>query len=163
MTISKIIKIRSIVYGGLDGIITIFNLIAGSSGAKLNKKKTIIIGTATLIADAISMGVSDYTSTKASNKTNNLKENPTINAINTFISFVIFGLIPLLTFILINGDNNTIFKSSISTIFAMFILGGLKSKYTNENWIKISISTSFFGMFAACISYLIGNTIEKLY
>ena len=59
---------RSIVYGGVDGIITMFNIISGVSGSKLDYKVIIILGFATLLADAISMGFSDFLSTKANNK-----------------------------------------------------------------------------------------------
>ena len=59
---------RSIVYGGVDGIITMFNIISGVTGAKLNPKIIIILGLATLCADAISMGFSDYLSTRANNQ-----------------------------------------------------------------------------------------------
>ena len=92
--------VRSIVYGGVDGIITIFNIISGVTGAKLDTKIIIILGISTLLADAVSMGVSDYLSIKANKKMNKDKDlDEKKSSMITFISFVICGLIPLVTFI----------------------------------------------------------------
>ena len=58
-------SIRSIVYGGLDGIITTFAIVSGVAGAQLNAGIVLILGFANLIADGISLAVGDYLSTKA--------------------------------------------------------------------------------------------------
>lgn len=62
--LNKLIEkhLRSVVYGGTDGIITIFGIVSGSSGASLGIGVMFIIGLASLCADAISMAVSDYMS-----------------------------------------------------------------------------------------------------
>jgi VIT1/CCC1 family predicted Fe2+/Mn2+ transporter len=57
--------IKSIVYGGLDGIITTFAVVAGVAGAALQPGIVLILGFANLIADGISMAIGDYLSTKA--------------------------------------------------------------------------------------------------
>jgi VIT1/CCC1 family predicted Fe2+/Mn2+ transporter len=57
--------IKSIVYGGLDGIITTFAVVAGVAGASLSPAIVLILGFANLVADGISMAVGDYLSTKA--------------------------------------------------------------------------------------------------
>jgi VIT1/CCC1 family predicted Fe2+/Mn2+ transporter len=57
--------IKSLIYGGLDGIITTFAIVAGVVGAALSSKVVIILGIANLLADGFSMSVGDYLSTKA--------------------------------------------------------------------------------------------------
>lgn len=57
--------IKSVVYGGLDGIITTFAVVAGSVGAGLSREVLLILGFSSLIADAFSMGMGDALSTKA--------------------------------------------------------------------------------------------------
>ncbi|MCA9477682.1 MAG: VIT1/CCC1 transporter family protein [Nanoarchaeota archaeon] len=57
--------IKSIIYGGLDGIITTFAVVSGVAGAHLEAGVILIMGFANLIADGISMAVGDYLSTKA--------------------------------------------------------------------------------------------------
>jgi len=60
--------IKSAVYGGLDGIITTFAVVAGVAGASLSAGVVLILGFANLIADGLSMAIGDYLSTKAENE-----------------------------------------------------------------------------------------------
>lgn len=57
--------IKSFVYGGLDGTITTFAIVAGVAGASLSVSIVLILGFANLAADGISMAFGDYLSTKA--------------------------------------------------------------------------------------------------
>jgi vacuolar iron transporter family protein len=57
--------IKSLIYGGLDGIITTFAVVAGVAGASLSGAIVLIMGFANLIADGLSMAIGDYLSTKA--------------------------------------------------------------------------------------------------
>ncbi|NNC95815.1 MAG: hypothetical protein HKN92_09660 [Chitinophagales bacterium] len=59
--------IKSLVYGGLDGIITTFAIVAGVAGASLSSGVILVLGFANLIADGLSMAIGDYLSTKAEN------------------------------------------------------------------------------------------------
>jgi VIT1/CCC1 family predicted Fe2+/Mn2+ transporter len=60
--------VKSFVYGGLDGIVTTFAVVAGVAGANLSASVVLILGVANLIADGISMAFGDYLSTKAENE-----------------------------------------------------------------------------------------------
>lgn len=53
------------VYGGIDGIVTTFAVVAASAGAGLPSGVVIILGFANLIADGFSMGISAYLSAKS--------------------------------------------------------------------------------------------------
>ncbi len=57
--------LKSAVYGGLDGIITTFAVVAGVAGAELSAGIVLILGFANLLADGLSMAVGDYLSTKS--------------------------------------------------------------------------------------------------
>ncbi|HVD97322.1 MAG TPA: VIT1/CCC1 transporter family protein [Cytophagaceae bacterium] len=57
--------VAEFVYGGIDGAITTFAVVAGASGANLNLSVIIILGVANLLADGFSMSVGNYFSTKA--------------------------------------------------------------------------------------------------
>ncbi len=57
--------IKSAVYGGLDGIITTFAVVAGVAGAALSTGIVLILGFANLVADGLSMAIGDYLSTKS--------------------------------------------------------------------------------------------------
>jgi len=57
--------LKSMVYGGLDGLISTFAVVAGVTGADLSVGVLLILGLASLFADGVSMAVGDYISTKA--------------------------------------------------------------------------------------------------
>lgn len=57
--------IAEFVYGGIDGAITTFAVVAGAEGASLGISVVIILGMANLIADGFSMSVGNFFSTKA--------------------------------------------------------------------------------------------------
>lgn len=53
------------VYGGIDGSVTTFAVVAGAAGATLDSPVVIILGFANLIADGFAMSVGAYLSTKS--------------------------------------------------------------------------------------------------
>ncbi len=57
--------IGEFVYGGIDGSVTTFAVVAGSAGAQLDSAVVIILGFANLIADGFAMSVGSYLSTKS--------------------------------------------------------------------------------------------------
>ena len=56
--------IKSIIFGGLDGIITIFSIICSGYASNLTDNTIIILGFSNILAAAISMGHGDYFSEK---------------------------------------------------------------------------------------------------
>jgi VIT1/CCC1 family predicted Fe2+/Mn2+ transporter len=57
--------LRDFVYGAVDGAVTTFAVVAGASGAGLSAAVVVIMGLANLLADGISMAVSNYLGTEA--------------------------------------------------------------------------------------------------
>lgn len=53
------------VYGGIDGVVTTFAIIAGVAGASLSPTIILILGFANLLADGFSMAAGSYSATKA--------------------------------------------------------------------------------------------------
>lgn len=53
------------VYGGIDGSVTTFAVVAGAAGAGLSSQVVIILGFANLIADGFAMSVGSYLSKKS--------------------------------------------------------------------------------------------------
>jgi VIT1/CCC1 family predicted Fe2+/Mn2+ transporter len=73
--------IGEFVYGGIDGSVTTFAVVAGSTGASLETSVILILGFANLIADGFSMSVGDFFSTKATIDNYNKHKNNTYQAI----------------------------------------------------------------------------------
>jgi len=159
--------IKSIVYGGLDGIITTFAVVSGVIGAQLNPSIILILGFANLIADGISMGVGDYLSSKAEQEKRHRKSRGAIiNGMVTFGSFVIFGFVPLLFFILAQFWNMFelyMFPGSIFlTAATLLALGYLKARVVKVPPVISSLETLVIGGVAAIVAYLIGWGISGL-
>jgi VIT1/CCC1 family predicted Fe2+/Mn2+ transporter len=57
--------LRDWVYGGIDGAVTTFAVVAGVAGAELSTQTLLILGAANLVADGFSMAASNFTGTKA--------------------------------------------------------------------------------------------------
>lgn len=53
------------VYGGIDGCVTTFAVVAGAAGAELSTSIILILGFANLLADGFAMSVGAYLSTKS--------------------------------------------------------------------------------------------------
>ncbi|MEX0628973.1 MAG: VIT1/CCC1 transporter family protein [Cucumibacter sp.] len=57
--------LRDWIYGGIDGAVTTFAVVAGVVGAELDTGVVLILGFANLAADGFSMAASNYSGTKA--------------------------------------------------------------------------------------------------
>lgn len=57
--------LRDLVYGGIDGAVTTFAVVSGIVGAQLSPRIILILGTANLLADGLSMAAGNYVATRA--------------------------------------------------------------------------------------------------
>lgn len=57
--------LRDFVYGGIDGAVTTFAVVAGTVGANLSTRIILILGAANLIADGFSMAAANFLGTRA--------------------------------------------------------------------------------------------------
>ena len=220
--------IKSFVYGGLDGTITTFAVVAGVAGANLSASVVLILGVANLIADGISMAFGDYLSTKAENEymamertretweTHNYpdgekremveiyigkgipepdakalvdilskhkkawidimmveelglvenRESPIKNALVTFSSFIFFGSIPILIYVVARFipffAANTFITACVITGLALFILGTLKIYFTRQPWYRAGLEMLLLGGFATTAAYIVGILLGGL-
>lgn len=147
---------KSIVYGGLDGIITTFAVVAGTVGGNLPTLTVVILGFSNLLADGFSMASGDYLSSHDED------ENPLHNAIATFLSFNFFGLIPLLAYILAEnqlGSKNGFAVACLVTAFALALLGFTKAKITKT---KAVLQTVLIGGVAAFVAFFVGEFLGNI-
>ncbi|KAM1903886.1 hypothetical protein ACFX13_041339 [Malus domestica] len=56
---------KSILYAGLDAIITSFSLISSICASRISSVDVLVLGFANLVADGISMGFGDFTSSSS--------------------------------------------------------------------------------------------------
>jgi VIT1/CCC1 family predicted Fe2+/Mn2+ transporter len=155
-----------IIFGGIDGIVTTFAIVSGVVGAALSPFIVFILGIASLFADGVSMGVSNYLSTKTENQIKkDINKNPIGSGIATFFAFIIFGAIPLIPYVVFqfsSFDFGVFTVSSILTVFTFILLGYLKTKIVGTNMIKTIFETLIIGIVAALIAYFIGDFLSGL-
>lgn len=60
-------RLKGIVFGGLDGILTSFAIISGSAGANLSPGAMLALGVSNVLADALSMGTGEWLSSRSYN------------------------------------------------------------------------------------------------
>ena len=220
--------IKSMVYGGLDGIVTTFAVVAGVAGASLSAGVVLIMGFANLVADGLSMAIGDFLSTKAENEYNRAERereawevenypegekremvelytargmdpgdaqavtevlarnkqawvavmmaeelgivesesSPWKHALATFLSFSIFGLIPVAAYVVSRFLPPlvpfTFALSSVLTGLTLFILGALKSRFTKRSWLASGAEMLIVGGLAAAAAYGIGLGLSRL-
>ncbi len=214
--------LRDWVYGGIDGAITTFAVVAGVVGAGLSSKVILILGVANLLADGLSMAASNYSGTKTevdelaryreveerhisldpdgereevrqilefkglsgqaledvvgaitSNHdtwvntmlaeeyglSTNLRS-PLKSGVSTFVSFMLFGLIPLLPYML--GMSAAFETALVTTFIAFFAIGSIKSRWALASWWRSGLETLTIGTAACALAYGVGWLADRI-
>jgi vacuolar iron transporter family protein len=224
---------KEVIFGGIDGIITTFAVVAGFSGAALSGDATtqlsflvmLLFGLANLFADGVSMGLgnilsvrsdkdlynaarrkeTDEVRTHAENEveetvtllmqkgysmedartmtvlyqknevfwvdfmmTNELQmsdprgDNPWLTGLATFVSFVVFGFIPLAPFVFAGtaAAGHVFVYSIMGTALALFLLGILKWKIVGTPFVKTMLEVLVIGVVAATVAFFVGSLFE---
>ena len=139
------------VYGGIDGIITTFAIIAGVVGAQLSVTIILILGFANLLADGFSMAVSSYLSSESEHELDGGEQQSSgvafWNAAATFTAFVVMGVLPLIPFVVALfasiAQLTTILLSAGSTLLAFGIVGAGKAYVTDKPPARAQRQTRF--------------------
>ncbi len=219
--------LKSTIYGGLDGIITTFAVVAGVAGASLEVSIVLILGFANLIADGMAMAFGEFLSGKAERefhaaeraretwefenhpegekqelielyveKGMSLEDatqvveifakkkevmvdvmmveelglfeddaSPIGNAAATFLSFVIFGFVPLMSYVATEwmgmGWNEFPLACGL-TALTLFALGAFKVRFTNRSWVTSGLEMTIVGGIAAMAAFGIGHGLSGL-
>ncbi|MBP9699902.1 VIT1/CCC1 transporter family protein [Candidatus Woesebacteria bacterium] len=220
--------LKEIVYGGNDGIITTFAVVAGFTGAAVDVRilpvfTVLLFGFANLFADGVSMALGDLLSSRSQSdvysnekqkELKKIRDNPdaqfqetirlleskgfkqekaqefatllrsnesywvefmmdqdvrlpnTANqnniwmAVVTFISFVGFGVIPLLPYLLFRNISSVFMISCVFTVIAMLSLGVLRWRATGHALTRTVGETVVIGGLAAIVAYLVGGAFH---
>ena len=217
--------LKQIVYGGNDGIVTTFAIVAGFAGAaadgvaQIGGLAVLVFGLANLFADAVSMGLGEFLSARSQNDlyrsrhqtelrkitehpeteqdrmarllqdrglsatdsdaaasilsrhpqlmadltmtyTHGMQDpdddNPAVNGLFTFASFVCFGSIPLLPYFLFDATRSTLVMSVIATLLALTALGLLRFSATRERLTRSVGETVLVGTVCAVVAFVVG-------
>lgn len=158
----------SIVYGGSDGSVSYFTLMAGAYGAGMSIKFLIAIGVSNVIADAFSMATADYLSEDSRPKQNQKEELK--NALVTFVSFVLLGCLPLIptiwAYATLPSDAtlpaNMFILSSALTLAGFTYIGYLRGKILNRDLGRTIMQSIFICSVSAAVAYFIGEYVAMV-
>ncbi|WP_319411833.1 VIT1/CCC1 transporter family protein [uncultured Cohaesibacter sp.] len=220
--------LKQLVYGGNDGIVTTFAIVAGFAGAQaegvaqIGAIAVLVFGLANLFADAVSMGLGEFLSTR-SQKDLYLKQrkfvfeelanhpqqeyaelvqmmterglpiasarkiadeimkspelvadlmmnyelelhdmrqvSPVLDGLVTFLSFVAFGIIPLVPYLLFSPTQGTFFLSVLTTFLALVGLGLLRWWSTRERLLRCVGETILVGGACALVAFTVGALV----
>ena len=154
--------IPDFVYGGVDGTITTFAIIAGAVGASLSANVILILGFANLLADGFSMAASNYLS---QSKTGRARSHAFHGAYVTFMSFILLGIGPLAPFVLqafFPRFSNPFEIAAMLTGITFFYIGWTKGKTINKNPLNSALQTLVLGGAAASIAYFVGYLLRSI-
>lgn len=160
--------LRDMVYGAIDGIVTTFAVVAGVTGGALSPKVALIIGTANLVADGLSMAVGNYLSIHSNEgvrRANGLPEEesqPVRHAFATFTAFAGAGVVPLLPYILPVPPESRFLIASVLTLAALFATGVFRAAVTGEDWRVSGFQMLGLGAAVAAVAYYAGLVIARV-
>ena len=215
-------------FGGNDGIVTTFAVVAGFAGAQaegvlgIGTLAVLLFGFANLFADATSMGLGEFLSSRSqgdvykkirqqeltaiaerpdlereevlailkhrgvshADSTQFVEvlernpemmadfmmsyefgladpedENPILNGIYIFLSFLTFGLVPLSPYLFLPAEPATFTLSVFATFAALFTLGFLRWYATLERLMACLMETVLVGGVCAVVAYGVGLAI----
>jgi len=226
---ARLIKeyLGEIVYGGIDGAVTTFAVVAGAEGAGLSTDIVLILGFANLFADGFSMSVGAYLGNKSEkaryqkerkreyreieevpeSETEEVREifsdlgfegnllEDVVSKVTenedrwvevmmkhelemieekrkswvigsmTFASFFVFGLVPLLSYLLsftMSLELNSFVVAASMTSVAFLIIGWMKSYVTGQGTLRGILETVGLGAIAALLAFMAGDVLEQL-
>lgn len=209
------------IYGGFDGTVTTFAVVAGVAGAALSSNVTLILGVANLVADGFSMAMGAYLSSKADlQRYEELRRveaahiarnpegerveveeilrhsgvpdhmlgpvanaiaadqrrwidfmmageyglahdgrRPIVAAAATFCAFSLFGLVPLLPFVLASPHAFSV--ASALTAVAFVAIGVMKALYANRGIVGAALESLTVGAAAAALAFGAGHVLAS--
>ena len=168
MAVSAKHYLPSIVYGGSDGAVSYFSLMAGAYGAGLPIKMLIAIGISNIFADAFSMASADYLSEDSRSESE--RDQAFRSATVTFFSFLLVGLFPLAPSLYAynNGQADmhlplSIFIiSTILTILAFSFIGYLRGKILLRSKWRTIMQSIMICSISAAVAYYIGEMVSVI-
>ncbi|CAI5716333.1 unnamed protein product [Hyaloperonospora brassicae] len=94
------------------------------------------------------------------------KDSPLTGGVITFLSFMLFGIIPLLSYLVnlvpgINmGPTTTLYLSCVLTVVTLFALGAVKGRFVGQEMWRAGGSMAINGTIAAACGWLIGYLLQ---
>lgn len=145
-----------LVYGANDGIITTFAIVSGVVGASLSTRVVLILGFASLLADAFSMATSNYLSQRTRGSGRTRRSTAARHGMATFVGFIVPGVVPLIAYVLPIEPSHQFPVAAILTLSALFVVGAGRALASELVWWRAGLEMLLVGTLAAAVAYGVG-------
>ena len=140
-------KLRASVLGAVDGVISSFSVVASAYVASISLKNFMIIGFASLASDALSMGSSEYLSSRDA-----------LLGAYCFLSFLTFGSIPLATY----AASDSVVVATVVSYAQLTIIGVVRSRITGESIYQGYVQASVIGFLCGSAAFGVSFLVNAL-
>ncbi|MFW5698617.1 MAG: VIT1/CCC1 transporter family protein [Planctomycetota bacterium] len=152
-----------LIYGGNDGIVTTFAIIAGVAGARLAPSVILILGFASLFADGASMAASDYLAERSRPDGKPLRIEAARNAAATFLGFMVLGVMPLLAYVVGLPPAWRLPVAAGLTLCCLFTVGSVRALGIDHiGWLRGGLEMLIVGTVAAALAFGVGRALGSL-
>ena len=153
--------LRASILGGVDGVITSFAVVAGSKAGGFNRNTVLVVGISSVLADGLSMGVSEYLSSSSELAAGNEKTKikPMLFGAACFTSFVVCGIVPILVYLL---GNESLLACAMFALVELMLLGSGRTRFTKEPILTGLLQTSVLGSVAGAVAYGTGRLVHHV-
>ena len=86
-------SIKSVIFGGIDGILTSFGIISGAAGGNVNWNVTLILGFSAIFANGLACGCGEFLSSKAHRSFYISLHLTLVSALQICLHFILVGIL----------------------------------------------------------------------
>ena len=169
-TLKQVVQhyIRDLVYGATDGVITTFAVVAGVTGGTLTARTILILGVSNLLADGLSMGVSNYLAIRSEERVQEanghkvMNSRPARHGCATFVAFVVAGAVPLAPYLFSRPAPGRFVVSTALSLVALFVVGAARSKVGAGRWWTNGLEMLGLGVVVGIAAFAVGALVSGL-
>lgn len=160
--------IRDLVYGATDGVITTFAVVAGVTGGTLAARTVLILGVANLLADGLSMGVSNYLAIRSEERVREANgdavpdSRPARHGLATFAAFVAAGAVALVPYLFPRPAVGRFVVASALSLVVLFVVGAARSRVGAGRWWTNGLEMLGLGVIVGIAAFAVGGIVSSL-
>ena len=151
--------LRASLLGGVDGCITSFAIVAGVHAAKLSSGTLWVVGSSSVLADGLSMGVSEFLSSYSSMDGDRRTLRAARLGAACFALFITCGFVPLLVYVLARRG---IVACVMFSLVELMLLGAGRTMASGEPILFGLLQTTLLGTVAGAVAYGVGSAVHRI-
>ena len=148
-------------------MITSFTVVAGANAGGFISRVVLIVGISSVLADGLSMGVSEYLSSDADRAKQRIetggvpqtgRRRPILLGLACFSSFVSCGSVPIVVYLL---SSASLLSCAMFSLVELMLLGAARTWASREPLLWGVVQTAFLGAAAGGVAYGVGRLVDQ--